>query len=176
MPLPFLQPADAGQALGVLLIVIGFVGVFIPLLPGPILIFAGAVVWAGSDNFVHVGWLTLAILALLMVAAWGSELALSSYFTRRTSSSWLTVLGSIIGGLAGGILLTPVLPVFGSVAGAVLGAVIGVLVVELIRKRQLALALRASGNYLIGCLFGRLTELFIALLMIALFTWQATRT
>ena len=174
MLIPFLQPGDAGQALGVLLIVIGFVGVFIPILPGPILIWVGALLWAIGDKFVRVGWPTLIVMAVLTVAAWGSELALSSYFTRRSSSSWLTVLGSIIGGIAGGLLLTPILPVIGSVAGAVLGAVIGVLVVEIVRQRQLAPALRASGNYLVGCLFGRMTELFIALLMIALFTWQAT--
>lgn len=174
MILPFLQPGDAGQALGVLLILIGFVGVFIPILPGPILIWAGALVWAVADKFVRVGWPTLIIMAVLMAIAWGSELALSTYFTRRSSSSWFTVLGSIVGGIIGGLLFTPLLPVIGSVAGAVLGAVMGVLVVELIRKRQVAPALRASGHYLVGCLFGRMTELFIALLMIALFTWQAT--
>lgn len=174
MILPFLQPSDAGQALGVLLILIGFVGVFIPILPGPILIWAGALVWAIADQFVRVGWPTLIIMAVLMALAWGSELALSTYFTRRSSSSWITVLGSVIGGILGGLLFTPLLPVIGSVAGAVLGAVIGVLVVEIIRKREIAPALRASGNYLVGCLFGRMTELFIALLMIALFTWQAT--
>jgi uncharacterized protein YqgC (DUF456 family) len=171
---PLYNPGDAGQATGVLLILIGFVGVFIPILPGPILIWAGALVWAIADGFVNVGWPTLIVMAVLMVAAWGSELALSTYFTKRSSSSWLTVLGSIAGGIVGGLLFTPVLPVIGSVAGAVLGAVSGVLIVEFIRKKEIAPALKASGNYLVGCMFGRLTELFIALLMIAVFTWQAT--
>lgn len=172
---PFsMNPADGLAAAGVLVMVIGFVGVFIPILPGPILIWAGALMWAISDQFLRVGWPTLIVMAVLMVGAWGSELALSSYFTKRGSSSWLTVLGAIVGGIAGGILLTPLIPVIGSIFGAVLGSVIGVIIIELIRQRRLRPALNASGHYLTGCLLGRLVELTFALLMIGLFVWQAS--
>lgn len=174
---PFsMNPSDGLAAAGVLVMVIGFVGVFIPILPGPILIWAGALMWAISDQFVRVGWPTLIVMAVLMVGAWGSELALTSYFTKRGGSSWLTVLGAIIGGIAGGILLTPLLPipVFGSIFGAVLGSLIGVILIELIRQRRLRPALIASGHYLTGCLVGRLVELTFALLMIGLFVWQAS--
>lgn len=169
-----MNPSDGLAAVGVLVMVIGFIGVFIPIVPGPVLIWAGALMWAISDQFVRVGWPTLIVMALLMVAAWGSDLALTSYFTRRTSSSWLTVLGSIIGGIAGGIFLSPAIPVIGSIFGAILGAILGVIIVELIRKRQLRPALNASGSYLMGCMAGQLVELVIALLMIGLFVWQAS--
>lgn len=165
---------NATQALGVLLIVVGIVGVFIPILPGPVLIWGGALAWAIGDGFQRVGWPTLIVMALLMIAAWGSDLLLTTYFTRRSSSSWLTVLGAIIGGIAGGALLTFGVPVIGSIIGAVLGGLLGVLVVELLRKRQLRPALQSSGNYLVGCIFGQMVELLIALLMVLLFAWQAT--
>jgi uncharacterized protein YqgC (DUF456 family) len=172
---PFsMNPSDGLAAVGVLVMVIGFVGVFIPVLPGPVLIWAGALLWAISDQFVHVGWPTLIFMAVLMVGAWGSDLALTTYFTKRTSASWLTVLGSIIGGIAGGIFLSPAIPVIGSIFGAVIGGILGVIVVELIRKRQLRPALNASGSFLTGCVVGQFVELIFAVMMIGLFVWQAS--
>jgi uncharacterized protein YqgC (DUF456 family) len=172
---PFsMNPSDGLAAVGVLVMVIGFVGVFIPVLPGPVLIWAGALLWAISDQFVRVGWPTLIFMAVLMIGAWGSDLALTTYFTKRTSSSWLTVLGSIIGGIAGGIFLSPAIPVIGSIVGAVFGGILGVIIVELIRKRQLRPALNASGSYLMGCMAGQFIELIFAVLMIGLFVWQAS--
>jgi hypothetical protein len=171
---PFVtSPEGSLQALGALVIAIGFVGVFIPVLPGPPMIWIGALLWAIGDGFQAVGWPTLIVMALLMAAGWGLDLYLTAYFTRRSSSSWLTVLGAIVGGILGGLFLS-LLPVIGSIAGAILGAVLGVLVVELLRQRRLRPALESSKNYLVGCMFGQMVELLFALLMVLLFVWQAT--
>jgi uncharacterized protein YqgC (DUF456 family) len=171
---PFLlDTADSAQALGVVLVVIGIVGVFIPILPGPVLIWAGALAWAIGDGFQRVGWPTLIVMALLMAAAWGSDLFLTSYFTKRSSSSWKTVAGSIVGGILGGILLGEI-PIIGSIFGVVIGGVLGVIMVELLRKRQVRPALQASGQYLAGCILGQMVEFLLALLMVLLFVWQAT--
>lgn len=172
--LPFLtDPQNAIQTLGVLLIAVGFVGVFLPVLPGPIVIWVGALLWAIGDQFQRVGWVVLIVMAALMVTGWGSNLLLTGYLTRRSSASWQTVLGAIVGGIVGGVLLSGI-PVVGSIAGAVVGGVLGVLAVELLRRRRLAPALRSSRDYLIGCVFGQMVELFFALMMIALFVWRAT--
>jgi uncharacterized protein YqgC (DUF456 family) len=169
-------PVDAqtsAQILGVVVMTIGLVGVFIPVLPGPVLIWAGALVWASGDGFQQVGWPTLIVLALLMVAAWGSDLLLTAYFTRRGSSSWKTVAGSIAGGLLGGILVSGI-PVIGSIIGAVIGGMLGALVVEYLRLGKLQPALQSGGHYLVGCILGQMLELLIVLIMLAIFVWQAT--
>jgi uncharacterized protein YqgC (DUF456 family) len=172
--LPFLtDPQNAFQTLGVLLIAVGFVGVFLPVLPGLILIWVGALLWAIGDQFHRVGWVVLIAMAALMVIGWGSNLLLTSYLTRRGSASWRTVGGAIAGGIVGGALLSGI-PVIGSIAGAVVGGVLGVLAVELLRSRRLVPALRSSRDYLVGCVLGQMVELFFALLMIALFVWRAT--
>jgi uncharacterized protein YqgC (DUF456 family) len=172
--LPFVtDPQNATQALGVLFIVVGFVGVFLPVLPGPIVIWIGALLWAIGDQFQRVGWPVLIAMAALMVVGWGSNLFLTGYFTRRSSASWKTVVGAIAGGIVGGVLLSSI-PVIGAIAGAVVGGVLGVLAVELLRSRRLVPALRSSRDYLLGCVFGQMVELFFALLMIALFVWRAT--
>jgi uncharacterized protein YqgC (DUF456 family) len=141
--------------------------------PGPPLIWIGALLWAIGDGFQAVGWPTLIVMALLMAAGWGLDLYLTAYFTRRGSSSWLTVLGAIVGGILGGLFLSA-LPFIGWIAGAIIGAVLGVLVVELLRQRQLRPALESSKNYLIGCMFGQMVELLFVLMMVLLFIWQVT--
>lgn len=171
-PLP-IEAQTAAQLLGALIIGAGLVGVFIPVLPGPVLIWAGALVWAIGDGFQRVGWPTLIFMGILMVAAWGSDLLLTAYFTRRSSSSWKTVAGSIAGGILGGLLLSG-LPLIGTIFGAVIGGVLGVLVVEYLRVRQVRAALQSGGQYLVGCVLGQLLELLIVLVMLAVFIWQAT--
>ena len=54
-----------------LLIFLGIVGTLVPVLPGPLLIWLGAFVWAWADGFVHIGWPTLLVLAVLTIISWG---------------------------------------------------------------------------------------------------------
>ncbi len=173
--LSWLSPQDAAQALGAVLIAVGIVGVFLPVLPGPLMIWIGALVWAWGDGFQRIGWPALLAMGLIVIAAWGSNLAMTAHFTRRSSASWKTVAGAIVGGVVGGALLTFGIPLIGSVIGAVVGGVLGVLVVELLRQRRLRPALRSGGQYLVGCVFGQMVELFFALMMLLIFIWQAMR-
>jgi uncharacterized protein len=170
----FLTPETIFSSLSWLLIFLGLVGAIIPVLPGPILIFAGALIYAINSGFEQVGIPTLVVLALLTALAWGSELMLTTYFTKRAGASWRTVAGAIIGGLVGGLLLTPLLPLIGTLFGAATGAVLGVLFVELkLNNRDRETALRISRNYLTGCLLGRVVELTLCVLMIGIFAFQA---
>jgi len=156
-----------------LLIVLGLIGSLLPIFPGPLLIWLGALLWAWADGFQAVGWPTLVVLAVLMVLAWTSDLALTTFGTRRAGASWKAVAGAIVGGIAGAILLSGVLPVIGTVVGTLLGAVLGILVVEYYDKRNWGQAFQASTGYILGSLVARTLELFLSLLMIAIFIWQA---
>jgi uncharacterized protein YqgC (DUF456 family) len=53
-----------------IIVIIGFVGLVLPALPGMVLIFCGLVVAAWAEHFVYVGWKTITCLALLMLFAW----------------------------------------------------------------------------------------------------------
>ena len=162
------------STLSFLLIFLGLVGSIIPILPGPILILAGAAVFAVNDNFVRVGVPTLIILTALTALAWGAELILTTTFTRRAGTSWKTVAGAIAGGILGGLVLNSLLPLIGALFGAAIGAVIGVLVVERgINSRPWPEAMRVSRNYLAGCLVGRVAEVSLCLLMVLIFAVQA---
>jgi uncharacterized protein len=162
------------SSLALLLIFLGFVGAVIPVLPGPILIFIGAFVYAYNDNFARIGAPTLIVLAILTAMAWGSELVLTMMFTRRAGATWRTVGGAIVGGLVGGLLLNTLMPLIGALLGAAIGAVLGVIGVERgLNRREWPEALRISRTYLTGCLVGRIVELTLCVVMIAVFAIQA---
>lgn len=108
-----------------------------------------------------------------MALAWASDLILTTFGTRRSGASWTAVAGAIAGGITGGILLSGVLPVLGTVMGTILGAVIGVLAVVYYEKRDWREAFRVSRGYILGSVAARAFELFVSLLMVAIFAWQA---
>ncbi|MEZ4557898.1 MAG: DUF456 family protein [Caldilineaceae bacterium] len=71
---------------GSALVVLGFIGTVLPIVPGPIIIWLGAFVWAWGDGFQRIGWPTLAVLGLLAVLAWGMDFFLTAVVSRRAGS------------------------------------------------------------------------------------------
>jgi len=169
------MPIDDGilSLLAYGLIFLGLIGSVVPILPGPLLIWLGALVWAWGHDFHQVGWPTLIILGFLTIAAWGSDLVLTTAFSRRAGAGWKSVGGAVIGGLVGSIVLGGFPPVLGSLLGALVGALAGILVVEYLSTRNWRQAFQASKGYMIGFLSSSILELILALLMIAIFAWQA---
>jgi uncharacterized protein YqgC (DUF456 family) len=126
------NPYGTLQVVGVLLILVGLVGVFLPILPGLLTIWLGALIWAIGDQFQRLSWPILLGMGGLVIVGWAANWLMTSYFTRRSSASWMTVAGAIVGGLIGSLLLGA-LPLIGSLVGAVIGGVAGVILVELLR-------------------------------------------
>ena len=133
---------------GYLLIILGLIGAVVPLLPGPIIIWLGALLWAWGDGFVRVGWPTLTLLLLLALLAWASDFLLTMMIGRKSGASWRAIGGAIVGGIVGGLLLSGIVPIIGSLVGAILGALTGAFVVEYSATRSNEAALRAMKAYL----------------------------
>jgi uncharacterized protein YqgC (DUF456 family) len=167
------QAATLLTLVAYLLIILGLIGAILPILPGPLLIWLGVLLWAWVDGFQAVGWLTLVVLGLLVVLAWVSDLILTTLGTRRAGASWKAVAGAIVGGITGAILLGGVLPVIGTILGTILGALIGVLLAEYYDKRDWRQAYQAIKGYIFGSVVARALEMFLSLLMIVIFVWQA---
>jgi uncharacterized protein YqgC (DUF456 family) len=167
---PALSPL---AVLAYLLMFVGLIGSVLPLVPGPLLIWLGALLWAVNDGFLSVGWPTLLFLGILTVIAWSSDLVLTSVFSRRMGASWKAVLGAIVGGLIGGLLLGGWIPIVGTLLATILGAIAGMVAVEALDKRDLRVALRATQGYMVGVLASSLLEATLAIVMILIFAWQA---
>lgn len=158
--------------LGLILAGIGLIGSVLPLLPGLPLIWLGAFVWAWGNDFQAVGWPTLIILAILALVGWGIDLVLTPAISRRAGVSWRAIGGAILGGLLGGIFLSAI-PVIGTLFGALLGAILGMWFVEYRIRGDERAATAAVRAYLSGVAVTTTLNVLLALMMVAIFLWQA---
>ncbi|RME44798.1 MAG: DUF456 domain-containing protein [Chloroflexi bacterium] len=155
---------DTLQTLTLLVMALGIVGVLVPLIPGPLIIWAVALVYDLIRGITWRSGIVLAILTVLMVAGSTTDLWLSSASARRSGASGCAIAAAAVAGLVGFVVF--------NVLGAVLLPALTVLVVELIRLRDLRHATRAGRGYLAGWLISTGAELLVALVMIALWLWQ----
>ena len=158
---------------GYLLLIIGLAGAVIPIIPGPLCIWLGALLWAWGDGFQAVGWPTLLVLGMLAVLAWGVDLMLTTVVSRRAGASWRSIGGAVAGGFLGAIFASGVIPIFGTLVGAALGAFMGMWSVEYYTKRDRQAATRAVRAYIGSMALAAIIEISLSLTMIALFAWQA---
>ena len=159
--------------LAYLLMFLGLIGSMLPLVPGPIFIWLGTLLWAANDDFQAIGWPTLLFLGVLTILAWSSDLLLTAMFSRRGGASWKAILGAILGGFVGGIFFGGWIPILGTLLATVLGAIAGMVVMEAIDKRDLRVALHATRGYMVGVLASSALEAALAMVMILIFLWQA---
>ena len=145
----------------------------LPVIPGPLIIWLGAFLWAMGDDFQTIGWPLLILLGILAAAAWAADLMLTTVVSRRAGASWKSIGGAIIGGIIGGMLLGGTPPVLGSIMGAMLDAMVGMWFIEYIDKRNRRAAAIAVRAYIGSMILAAALELTIALSMVGLFVWQA---
>lgn len=153
---------------GYFLIGLGLVGSVLPLLPGPLLIWLGALTWAVDGGLEPLDWTLLAVLGVLAVVSWGADLFFTTVASRRAGVSWKAIAGAIVGGIAGAIWLSG-LAIVGALFGVLIGALIGLFLVETIDKRDARTAWRGVRSYLAGSLLATAAEFGIALLMVGIF-------
>ena len=159
------------QAVGYALVVLGLIGAVLPVLPGPILIWLGVLLWAWADGFVAVNWWTLGALGLLAALARAADLFFTTTLSRRAGVSWRAIAGSLVCGILGGILLSGV-PVLGTLFGALIGAVVGMLVIERSIKGEWPAAWRAVRAYVAATALSTGFEVLVALVMVGIFVWR----
>jgi uncharacterized protein YqgC (DUF456 family) len=159
------EPLDTIALIATLLVMLlGLVGIVLPLIPGTVLIFLAALGYALAEGFQAVGWPTLIVLGVLTAVATTADLWASSAGAKIGGASGWSVVAGLIGGLIGLIVF--------SLPGAILGAILGVLVVEIVRAKDWRQALKAGGGWAIGWALSTVLQLGIGLTMTAIFVWQ----
>lgn len=154
-------------ALTLLVMLVGLIGIVVPVLPGTVLIFLAALIYAVVEGFRTVGWPTLLVLGLLMIAATSADLWAGIAGAKIGGAGGWSVLAGLVGGLVGFVVL--------NLPGAILGAVLGVLLSEMLRLGDWKKALKAGGGWAVGWVLSVILQLSLGLAMVAIFIWQVVR-
>lgn len=136
----------------------GLVGVVVPAFPGLVLVAAAGLLWALSRGGVT-AWVVFGVMAAVGVAG----IALANVLPARRAAAggvpgWVLVAGAV--GLVVGFFAIPVV-------GALIGFPAGVFAAELVRRRRLDTAWRATWEALKGVGLGIAVQIAAGVVMIA---------
>lgn len=138
----------------------GLVGLVIPALPGAPILFAGVFAAAWAEDFVYVGWRTLAGLGFMALLTYVVDIAATSFGAGRFGASRSAIVGATMGGIAG---------LFFGLPGVFLGPFFGAVVGELTVWRNLPAAGRAGLGATLGLAIGAAAKLAVGISMLGLF-------
>ncbi|WP_327005987.1 DUF456 domain-containing protein [Dactylosporangium sp. NBC_01737] len=138
-------------------VLIGVVGVLIPMLPGLLLCWAGVMAWAVFGGHGAVGWTVAVAATLVLGLGFTAKYLVPGRNLKRAGVPNLTLfLGGVVGII--GFFLIPVV-------GLVLGFVLGVFVVERIRQKDNTRAWQSTKHALKAAGVSMLIELATALVI-----------
>ena len=157
------RPVDSlWWSLTVFLMLFGLVGTVLPLIPGTILIFAGAVL-----NFLTlkaIGWPTILVLAVLMILS-----QVIDFLSGAAGAKWF---GASRWGAIGGIL-GAIIGIFFGIIGLFVGPLVGALLGELLGGKGILPAGKSSWGTFLGTTAGLVAKVLIGLLMVGWFAVAA---
>ncbi len=131
--------------LGGLLIILGIIGCFLPVLPGPPLSFTGLLLLHATQK-VQFATTTLVILGVVVLAVSLLDYFVPIWGTKKFGGSKLGIVGSVAGLLVGVFFFPPL----GIIIGPFLGAIAG----ELINGDDLQKAVKSGLGSFLGYVFG----------------------
>jgi uncharacterized protein len=147
---------DAQTLVGVVM-VLGIVGILLPVLPGLLLIWAAGLWWTIADGGGATRWTVLAVLTALLVAGTVVKYVLPA---RSAAARGAPVSTLVVGALCGivGFFVIPVV-------GLLIGGVLGIYLAEYVRLRDGGRAWTSTRAALVAIGIGLLIELTAGVLM-----------
>jgi uncharacterized protein YqgC (DUF456 family) len=145
------------------LIVIGALGLVLPVVPGSPLIFLGALLAAWAEGFAYIGPWSLVALGVLAALAIAVDFIASAFGVKRFGASGRAMTGATLGAIFG---------LFFGIVGVLVGPFIGAVIGELSVRRNLAAAGRAGVGAALGLALGAAAKLAIAASMIGIIVFM----
>ncbi len=141
-------------------LVIGIAGLFLPALPGIVLVFAGLVTAAWAEGFQFVGRGAILILGVLALFGYGIDLLAGVLGARTFGAGRYAVIGAGLGTLAG---------MFFGLPGILLGPFVGAVCGELAARKDLVSAGMAGFGAWIGIIVGTAAKIAVVWAMVGVF-------
>lgn len=150
-----------GLIIAIILFIIGIIGTIAPVLPGPILVFLGMLVYGFMTQFqtLSLYFFVTQGLALLLtfIIDFVATAASTKHFGGSKQAQWGAIIGTILGVFISGPL------------GLLLGPFIGAAGAELIRGIELKDSIRSGIGSIVGAIGGTLLKIIIEIGMIIYF-------
>lgn len=148
--------------LGLILMLLGILGSFLPVLPGPPLSWLGLLVLYLTRAIPNDWWM-LGITFFIALTVFILDYIIPAMGTKRFGGSKAGMFGTVIGLLVA--IVFPVLGIFGIIVWPFIGALVG----ELINKANTENALRAAFGSFLGFLVGTLLKLILGIAYLVIF-------
>jgi hypothetical protein len=146
--------------LAILMVAVGAVGVFVPVLPGTLLVFLGLLVAASIDGFQKVGWIPVVFLGLLAASSYIIDVVASAHGTKRVGASKNAAIGALAGSVVG---------LFFGIPGILIGPFAGAAIGEYLVHRDARKAGRAGLGTWLGLVIGGVLKIGLICVMICVF-------
>jgi uncharacterized protein YqgC (DUF456 family) len=142
-------------------ILAGLVGIFVPILPGTWLIFAGTLFYAWVTNFqvISIGYVIL--FAVLAALASGLDYIASLLTAKKYGTSKYGLIGSVVLGIIGLIIF--------SIPGLIIGQLLGVILGELYFGKEMRSAVRSGIAVFMGYLLGNTAKIILCSIIAVIF-------
>lgn len=155
--------------LAVFFMLVGLVGVVIPMLPGTLLIWLTVLLYAvleRANGFTAIDPLTFIVISLIAIVTGLADLWLPLVGAKASGSSRRALVFGALGALAGTFLIP--IPLLGTVIGYAAGILLG----EYHKHRDWHRALRAGAGGVAGWGIATVLQFSGGLLILLLFVWQ----
>jgi len=150
--------------IGLIFMLLGIIGSFLPILPGPPLSWVGLLLLHLTKTVENDWWflgITLVIAILIVVL----DYVIPAIGTKKFGGSKLGVIGTTIG-----LIVALFFPIFG-IFGIIIWPFIGALVGELINKADSKTAIKAAFGSFIGFLTGTFLKFVVSIVYLGFFIY-----
>ncbi|WP_340157179.1 DUF456 domain-containing protein [uncultured Maribacter sp.] len=152
--------------LGFVLMLVGILGSFLPVLPGPPISWVGLLLLY-STSAIAMNWTFLGITLVIALIVFGLDYVIPAMGTKKFGGTKAGVIGTTIGLLVA--LFFPVLGPFGIIIWPFVGALVG----ELLNKADKKTATKAAFGSFLGFLTGTFLKFMVAIVYLGLFISKA---
>lgn len=146
--------------IGFVLMLVGILGSFLPVLPGPPISWVGLLLLYLTDAVAD-DWWVLGVTAAVALIVFGLDYAIPAIGTKKFGGTKAGMIGATLGLIVG--LLAPI------PGGIIIGPFIGAFIGEVINKADNKTALKAAFGSFLGFLTGAFMKLIVTLIFLGIF-------
>ncbi len=139
----------------------GLAGVFLPVLPGVPLVFAGSLIYAWSTNFQVITIGNLIFFAILTAIASAVDYISGLITAKKYGASKYGLIGGVLGGVLGLVIF--------SIPGLIIGQLAGVILGELYFGKRMEESFTSGFAMFVGYILGSTVKIFFAGLIVIVF-------